>query len=68
VRARLRVKRLRGVVATATGSAPAGGTARLTLKPKQALGRKLARMRGAKATVTIAIDGGAPIARKLTLR
>ena len=55
------------MVASATGSAAAGGTATLTLRPKPALRRKLARMRGAKATVKVVVDGAAPITRKLTL-
>jgi opacity protein-like surface antigen len=68
VKATLKVRKLRGVVATAKGSAPAGGTVKLTLKPKRALRKKLARLRGAKATVKVVVDGGAPVIRKITLR
>ncbi len=68
VKATLKVKPLRGVVAKAKGSAPAGGTVKLTLKPKRALRRKLARLRGARATVKVVVDGGAPVIRKVTLR
>ncbi|HZB74734.1 MAG TPA: hypothetical protein VE526_00825 [Solirubrobacteraceae bacterium] len=67
IRVQLRVKALRGVVASATGSAAAGATVTLTLRPKPAVRRKLARMRGAKATVKVVVDGAAPITRKLTL-
>jgi WD40 repeat protein len=68
VKATLKVKKVRGVVARATGSAAAGGTVTLTLKPKrQAVRRKLARMHGAKATVKVVVDGGAPVTRKVTL-
>ena len=68
VKATLKVKKLRGVVARATGSAAAGGTVTLTLKPKRpAVRRKLARMRGAKATVKVVVDRGAPVTRKVTL-
>ena len=56
------------MVASATGSAAAGATASLTLRPKPPAPRpKLARMRGAKATVKVVVDGAAPITRKLTL-
>jgi hypothetical protein len=68
VTARLKVKPLRGVLARATGSAPAGGTVALRLKPaKRAVRRKLARLRGAKATVKVVVDGAAPVTRRVTL-
>jgi hypothetical protein len=69
VKATLKVETLRGVVAKAKGSAPAGGTVKLTLAPaKRGVKRKLARLRGAKATVKVVVDGGAPVIRTVTLR
>ena len=68
IRVQLRVKTLRGVVASARGTAAAGATATLTLRPRAAARRKLARMHGARATVRIVVDGAAPIARTVTLR